>query len=155
LKKPTKKKSSSKKRKRDEAGEMLEEEELAKERDNKVGSGLKADHWKRILHMLPIALFNAWRIEGTDDIMDMTDEEISMRQTQADKRAAKRRKAADQARRESGQERSAFAAGDAQASEGKGSTEEMGVSMSRKRWYTVAVALCASLRALHAHYISY
>ncbi|KAH8090930.1 hypothetical protein HD553DRAFT_260338, partial [Filobasidium floriforme] len=41
---------------------------LANESLFKAGSGLKADQWKRVVQMLPIALYVAWREEESDDI---------------------------------------------------------------------------------------
>lgn len=39
------------------------------DKTTKLGTGIKADTWKRIAQALPVALFNAWRVPDSDEIM--------------------------------------------------------------------------------------
>lgn len=113
-----------------------------------VGGGLKADHWKRILQMLPVALFNAWRNPGTNDIINMTDEERSyqdrMREEQ-DRSTQRQRSRANQQNDD----------GENSESDQEDKDQSSTVSMDRRKWYDAALGLTASLRILHAHFITY
>lgn len=42
----------------------------AEAEDGKGGMVLKAEHWKRILQMLPVALYYAWRSIGSDGLIE-------------------------------------------------------------------------------------
>lgn len=161
-----------KKRKRAEESEATEK---------KVGTGLKADHWKRILHMLPIALYNAWRDPETHGVIDITDEERSFAEDTARQRLAARN-AGLHARPENtpglrqaagvpfsnvpttgptvpptisstaGTEQPTLATSE---EAGEESQPNPNVVRDRRQWYDAALSLTAALRILHAHHISY
>ncbi|KAH8083100.1 hypothetical protein HD553DRAFT_343093 [Filobasidium floriforme] len=147
-----------------------------------IGSGLKADQWRRVIEMLPIALYVAWRDEGTNTISDSTLdpeedlEEVPVRGRQKGSRGRGRRKSIgrDSNRRSSSRgrrQRSVSVAGstsscgsrksmrsdgdDAEAADPTGKEDSSGaLILNRSRWYQAALALSAGLRLLHSHNIS-
>lgn len=142
------------------AYEEKEEEETTGERkekqkrNRKIGSGLKADHWKRILQMLPVALFNAWREEGTDAVIELTDEERSMSEKdEVSSEFSSESKDEDDGEDEDVAEGAPATAGKRKTQGGQPARRK--VCQDRRRWYDVAIGLTAALRILHAHQISY
>lgn len=93
---------------------------------SEVGTGIKADTWKRVAQLLPPGLFAAWRAEGSDDIIqyDGEDETYPVPANPAHK----------------------FDPVD---------PEQLPLNLNRQLWYQAALALSAGLRVLHAHHLSY
>jgi hypothetical protein len=92
-----------------------------------AGSGLKADQWKRIIQVLPIALFVALRDPENDQIDDVDQEPIDFQAREPtplpNGRARKRKRQSD-------------------------------VRRNSREWYRVAIMICSALSTLHSHTIS-
>ncbi|KAJ9091490.1 hypothetical protein QFC21_007190 [Naganishia friedmannii] len=93
--------------------EPLNQAEQEDAKTGKLGTGIKADTWKRIAQILPVALVNAW---GMHRINDFSSETPSV----------------------------------AEGPDGSRHTNG-----TRSLWYQAALGLCAGLRILHAHNITY
>lgn len=100
----------------------------------RAGAGLKADQWKRIIQMLPIALFAAWRSEeeATETNDEIPDVDLERDEPIEPTRHPRRQ-------RRSGDDPDA---------------PPPPVIRNRARWFAAAVSLTAGLRILHAHNIA-
>lgn len=127
----------------DEDGPWEGDDDGRKKKKKTVGNALKADHWKRILQMLPIALFNAWREPGSNNIINVTDEERSYEDWMRERH--------DRPRQRAGR----GVADKHIESEEEDLADPPTVTMDRRKWYNAALGLTASLRILHAHFITY
>lgn len=137
-----------------------------------VGSGLKADQWKRVAQLLPLALYAAFRDDVTDTIPDIDislgdeeeeDEQIHRRSRSTSRsRARTRSRSTSRGRKQrSASVQSATSSAGRERSQSVSARIEIPTSQEPKRfvanrmaWYNVALSLCSGLRILHAHAIT-
>lgn len=131
----------------------------------RAGAMIKADQWKRVIQMLPVALYEAWREDGKDCILDEDmDADLQVEPDMPPTRPVPRRQQTHNARgRQPGQRggRTTSRARPRRSDESAAANsrpqqtdDSLPFVRNRARWYRVAVSLSAGLRILHAHAIS-
>jgi hypothetical protein len=134
--------SNQQRKKKREEKNVVDKEK--RKRESKIGGNLKADHWKRIVQLLPLAMFNAWRIEGTNDIMEMDERDLAEIEREYKRERNAEIVAAAKSR----------APGTSKKRKRKAPPPKPRVSRDRREWYKAGLGLSAALRTLHAHYIT-
>lgn len=93
---------------------------------SEVGTGIKADTWKRIAQLLPVALYAAWKADDSHEIMMSHPEDVFY---PVPANSLDKHQPAD--------------------------PEQLPLNRNRRLWYQAGLALSAGLRVLHAHHLSY